>query len=83
MTALRQKAFSMIETIPEEKLLDIVDYITEYIHRNEEEERKKRIAMKKEAFDEILRMSKPLPNLDYEKELAEYRKERLGYANPN
>ena len=78
MNALRQEAFRMMEAMPEEGLAALIQYMVEY--NRQLEEKRERIAQKKKALDEILRMAKPLPDLDYEKELAEYREERLGYA---
>ena len=78
MNALRQEAFRMIEAMPDDGLAALIQYMVEY--NRQLEEKRERIAQKKKSLDEILRMAKPLPNLDYEKELAEYREERLGYA---
>ena len=78
MNALRQEAFRMIEAMPDDGLAALIQYMVEY--NRQLEEKRERIAQKKKALDEILRMAKPLPDLDYEKELAEYREERLGYA---
>ena len=78
MNALRQEAFRMMEAMPDDGLAALIQYMVEY--NRQLEEKRERIAQKKKALDEILRMAKPLPNLDYEKELAEYREERLGYA---
>ena len=78
MNALRQEAFRMMEAMPDDGLAALIQYMVEY--NRQLEEKRERIAQKKKALDEILRMAKPLPDLDYEKELAEYREERLGYA---
>ena len=78
MNALRQEAFRMIEAMPDDGLAALIQYMVEY--NRQLEEKRERIAQKKKALDEILRMAKPLPDLDYEKELAEYREERLGYV---
>lgn len=78
MNELRQEAFRMMEAMPDEGMAALIKYMTEY--NRQLAGREQRIARKKEALDEILRMAKPLPNLDPEKELAEYREERFGYA---
>ena len=78
MNPLRQEAFRMMEAMPDEGMAALINYMTEY--NRHLAERKQRIARKKKALDEILWLAKSLPDLDPEKELAEYREERLGYA---
>lgn len=78
MTVLRQKAFRMMEAMPEEGIAALIQYMMEYnaqhLSKNE------RIAKKKAALDDILSLAKPLPEIDEERELQESREERFGYA---
>ena len=72
MTALRKKAIAMVESIAEDKLPVIIHAIKEL--ESDDEERKK----KDEAYLSLKRMIRPIPGLDEEKVLAEYREERYG-----
>ncbi len=79
MTALRQEAFRMLEAMPEEGIAALIQYMIEYNQQRMGKD--ERIAKKKAALDEILNLSKPVPDFDEVKELRESREERFGYAN--
>lgn len=81
MTALREEAYRILDDMPEEAMMDVVLYMTDYQQRREA--KLERLARKKSALDEILSLSKPVPGLNAEKELERAREERLGYANPD
>lgn len=77
--ALREEAVRMMDTLPDEGVQAMIRYMAEY--RKKQEEREKRIEEKRKAFEEILSLSKYVPDLDPERELAESREERFGHAN--
>ena len=78
MTALRREALSLVESLPEEKILTLINFLRDLEDRAE---KNKRLAMKKAAFDELETLRREIPDLDYDKELASYREERFGNAN--
>lgn len=79
MSPLRQEAIQLLETVPEEKL----SWLIQLMQRENAEQLayKERRQKNKNALEELLKLCKPVPNLDYEKELAQYREERFGNAN--
>lgn len=74
MTALRQEAISIVESLPEEKILTLINFLREM---TEPTEKSRRLAMKKAALDELESLRREIPDLDYDKELAAYREERF------
>lgn len=78
MNALRQEAFRMMETMPDEGMAELIRYMTEYNHRRTA--REQRILQNRRAFDDLMSLSKSVPERDYKKELAESREERFGNA---
>ena len=78
MNALRQEAFRMMETMPDEGMAELIRYMTEYNHRRTT--REQRILQNRRAFDDLMSLSKSVPERDYKKELAESREERFGNA---
>ncbi|MBR3746251.1 MAG: hypothetical protein IKP64_08855 [Selenomonadaceae bacterium] len=79
MTPLRQEAFKLLEAVPEESLFAVIKFLqAENLIRLSKTQR---LEEKRIAFEELLRLSKPIPELDDEKELAQYREEKFGNAN--
>lgn len=79
MTPLRQEAFQLLETVPEENLFAVIKFLqAENLRRLSKTQR---LEEKRVAFEELLRLSKPIPKLDDEKELAQYREEKFCNAN--
>lgn len=79
MTALRQQAYEMLEEVPEENLFELIQYIQS---RNLNMlKQAKRIDEKKMALEDLKKIIRPAPNLDYKKSLAEYREEKFGNAS--
>ena len=75
----REIAYSIIDRLSERQLRGFIAMFGESDHDEEdndnfEEERRKSMA----AFERLNEMIKEVPDLDYEKELAEYRDERYG-----
>lgn len=79
MSPLRQEAIQLLETVPEEKL----SWLIQLMQRENAEQLayKEHRQKNKNALEELLKLCKPVPNLDYEKELAQYREEKFGNAN--
>lgn len=81
MTSLRLEAFQLLEAIPEEGLFSVIQFLQE--EKLRQLSREQRIKEKRVALDELLQLSKPIPELDDQKELAQYREEKFGNANLN
>ena len=78
MTPLRQEAFQLLDSMPEEALLSVIQYLqTEKFKRLS---KRQRIMEKRIALDELLLLSKSV-SVDEKKELAQYREEKFGHAN--
>ena len=91
MTALRQEAIKLVENIPEGELAFFVDYLKDYKQKNVSKNNlfletlktsglmrttEINVDERDESYNSLLKMIKPIPNLDEEKELNEYRTER-------
>ena len=76
MTSLRKKALSLLEEMPEDKLMfliQIMEGVTGLYGKS--------VSGREEAFQTLERLrKKEAVNLDYEAELASYREERYGNA---
>lgn len=86
MTALKREVIQLVEQMPEEQMPYVIQYIhtlknkdlsTEQISESEQP-----VNSKMAAFLELEKMLVPiLPELDYDKELAEARNEKYGYTD--
>ncbi len=86
MTALKRKVIQLVEQMPEEQMPYVIQYIhtlknkdlsTEQIPKSNQS-----VSPKMVAFLELEKMLVPiLPELDYDKELAEARNEKYGYID--
>ena len=79
MSPLRQEAIKLIESVPEENLLALIQKIKS--ENDEQLTYRERLAKKQNALEALLKHCKPIPDLDEKKELAQYREERFGNAN--
>ena len=70
MAALRQDAYSLLERMPDEKLMILIQFMQSI----DEPAPRKRRGENSDAFKRLI------PGLDEEKELAEWREEKFGYA---
>ena len=81
MTALRQQAVQLVKQLPEDQVPNIIQYLHslggkagfDYTIESETD-----ASVKMKAFLELERMIKPVPGLDYKKELEEAREEKYG-----
>ena len=80
MTALRREALSLVESLPEEKILTLINFLRDLEDRAE---KNKRLAMKKAAFDELETLRREIPDLDYDKELANEHAGGLNFVREN
>ena len=75
MTALRQDVVNMVSHVPEKELFNLFLYLRKITEKNIVNND---IYVKDKAYTELLKMIKPIENLDEERELEEYRLERYG-----
>lgn len=83
MSPLRQEAFKLLETVPEEDLLSVIQIMQAQFKSLSREER---LAQKQSAYEHLQELinSKKVDvpaDFDCKKELAEYREERFDNAN--
>ncbi len=78
MSALRQNAIMMVESLPENQLLFIVNIMKELsrIMPKEAPVDIKPSDASEQAFAVLESLRRKIPDLDYEGELAEYREEK-------
>ncbi len=77
MTQIRQDAIKLLEQIPEDKIIYIIQIMQGMKELYTDDDMRQR----EEAFLELEKIRKKVPDLDYNKELAEYREERYGIAD--
>ena len=63
MTALRQQAFEMLQSFPDDKLFVLIQFMQ--AEKLSQLSREQRIKEKRIALDELLQFSKPIPELDF------------------
>ena len=77
MSGLRKDAMELLEQIPEDKLYYIVQIMKGvnglYGTGNQ--------SVRDRAFEELESMRRKVPDIDYDKELENYREEKYGAAN--
>ena len=84
MTVLRQQAMQLVQQIPEDQVPNIVQYLHTLIGKvgfDRPHESEASVSPKMKAFMELEGMVKPVPELDYKKELGEARDEKYGHSN--
>lgn len=77
MTALRKDAMDLLERMPEDKLYFIIQIMegVNGLYGSESEN------VREEAFEQLERLRRKAPQIDYERELDSYREEKYGAAN--
>ena len=84
MTVLRQQAVQLVQQIPEDQMPNIIQYLHSLIKKvgvDHSLESKSAISPKMKAFGELEKMIRPVPELDYKKELEEARDEKYGRSD--
>lgn len=79
MTQIRQDAIKLLEQIPEDKIIFIIQIMQGIKGLYTDDDMKER----EEAFLHLEKMRRKVPDLDYDKELAVYREEKYGAAYTN
>lgn len=76
MTTLRKNAMDLLEQMPEDKLYFIVQIMqgVKGLYGTEKQ------AVKDQAFEMLEGIRKKVPELDYDKELENYREEKYGIS---
>lgn len=77
MTALRQQAFEILETFPDEKLFALIKFMNQE-KLKPVETKTERLERKRIAFEELKKLCKPIPDLDDDKALDDYMEEKFG-----
>ena len=77
MTQIRQDAIKLLEQIPEDKIIFIIQIMQGLKGLYADDD----MGQSEDAFLQLEKMRKKVLDLDYENELAEYREERYGSAN--
>lgn len=84
MTVLRQQAVQLVQQIPEDQMPNIIQYLRSLIEKvgiDHSLESKSAISPKMEALGELEKMVRPIPELDYKKELEDARDEKYGRSD--
>ena len=84
MTVLRQQAVQLVQQIPEDQMPNIIQYLHSLIRKvgiDHSLESKFAISPKMKAFGELEKMIRPVPELDYKKELEDARDEKYGRSD--
>ena len=84
MTVLRQQAMQLVQQIPEDQVPNIIQYLHSLIGKigfDRPLENAASASPKIKAFMELESMVKPVPELDYKKELEEARDKKYGYSD--
>lgn len=79
ITQIRQDAIKLLEQIPEDKIIFIIQIMQGIKGLYTDDDMKER----EEAFFHLEKMRRKVPDLDYDRELAVYREEKYGYTNTN
>lgn len=81
MMTLRQQAIHLVNQLPEDQVPDIIQYIYSLVGKAgfaRPLEREPIVSPKMKAFMELEEMVKPIPQLDYKKELEDAREAKYG-----
>lgn len=84
MTTLRRQAVQLVQQVPEDQVPNIIQYLHSLIGKvgiDRSHESETNVSPKLKAFLDLEQMVKPVPELDYEKELEEARDKKYGYPD--
>lgn len=76
MTALRRDAYSLLDRMPEDKLL----FLVEIMKGIEGLTPPKKATENSPAFRRLMELRRPIPDLNEENELTQWREEKFGHA---
>ena len=65
MNALRQQAFEMLQSFPDEKLFVLIQFM-QAENLQSVESKEERLNRKRIAFEKLKSLCRPIPDLDYE-----------------
>lgn len=76
MATIKEDAFALLNRIPEDKLYFLVEIMRglDGLYSRE------RASENSPAFQKLVKLCRPIPDLDEEKELASWREEKFGHA---
>lgn len=75
----REIALNIVNRLSETELLRFISVYARYVdHTEERQDGKEELAERRAALERMRRISRAVPELDYDKELASYRDERYG-----
>ena len=84
MTTLRRQAVQLVQQVPEDQVPNIIQYLHSLIGKvgiDRPHESETNVSPKLKAFLDLEQMVKPVPELDYEKELEEARDKKYGHPD--
>ena len=84
MTTLRRQAVQLVQQVPEDQVPNIIQYLHSLIGKvgiDRPHESETSVSPKLKAFLDLEQMVKPVPELDYEKELEEARDKKYGHPD--
>jgi len=84
MTVLRQQAVQLVQQIPEDQMPNIIQYLHSLVRKvgiDHSFESKSAIPPKMKVLGELKEMIRPVPELDYKKELEDARDEKYGRSD--
>lgn len=84
MTTLRRQAVQLVQQVPEDQVPNIIQYLHSLIGKvgfDRPLEREAIVSPKLKAFGELESMLRPVPELDYKKELEDARDEKYGCSD--
>lgn len=81
---MRRQAVQLVQQAPEDQMQNIIQYLHSLVGRaglDRPHESETAVSPKLKAFWELEQTVRPVPELDYEKELKEARNEKYGYSD--
>ena len=73
----RDVAYNIFQQLSEEQLKGFIAMFKDYFVNVQENEQQE-LEVRREIFESIQKICKPMPDLDYDKELEKYREEKYG-----
>ncbi len=73
----KEMAYNIFQQLSEEQLKGFIALFKDF-YTNSQTEEQLEIEKRREIFESLQKMCRPMPDLDYKKELESYREERYG-----